>query len=151
MRLLIFMTLDGKTYTNDFPFSNGSSVYKPFVSTVRTAWSPVRWNSPFEWLPHPLETSIRSNDLVTRSLETLNRSNDLVTHLLKTSGRSNGLVICILAFLWIFCRMTFMGDELRYSFKKIHLFERSLNSMFSRFVWLHLHKFIGFKLIFCPF
>ena len=26
--------------------------------------------------------------------------------------------------------MTCMGDELRYSFKKIHLFERSFNSMF---------------------
>ena len=58
MRLLIFMTLEGKTYTNDFPFSNGSSVYKPFVSTFRTAWSPVRWNSPFEWLPQPLVWNI---------------------------------------------------------------------------------------------
>ena len=45
------------------------------------------------------ETSIRSNDLLTRSLETLNRANDLVTSLLKTSGLGNGLVICILAFL----------------------------------------------------
>ena len=35
------------------------SVYKPFVSTVRTAWSPVRWNSPFEWLPHRLVRNIK--------------------------------------------------------------------------------------------
>ena len=152
MRLLIFMTLDGKTYTNDFPFSNGSSVYKPFVSTVRTAWSPVRWNSPFEWLPHPLVRNInpfeRLSYAFVRNIKLFKR---LGTRLLKTSGRSNGVVICIMAFLCIFCRMTCMGDELRYSLKKIPLFERSFKSMFSRFVWLHLHKFIGFKLLFCPF
>jgi len=38
------------------------SVYKPFVSTVRTAWSPVPCpfarNSTFEWLPHPLVRNI---------------------------------------------------------------------------------------------
>ena len=65
-----------------------------------------------------------------RSLETLNRSNDLVTRLLKTSGCSNGLVICILAFLWIFCRMTCMGDELRYSLKKFNCWSGHLTQCF---------------------
>ena len=128
------------------------SVYKPFVSTVRTAWSPVRWNSPFEWLPHPLVRNInpfeRLSYVFVRNIKLFKR---LGTRLLKTSGRSNGVVICIMAFLCIFCRMTCMGDELRYSLKKIPLFERSFKSMFSRFVWLHLHKFTGFKLLFCPF
>ena len=44
-----------------------------------------------------------------------------------------------------------MGDESRYPCKKFHWFEWSFNSMFSRFVWLYLHKFISFKLLFCPY
>ena len=54
MRLLIFVTLDGKTYTNDF--------YKWFTSR---SCQPFEWlghpfarNSPFEWLPHPLVRNI---------------------------------------------------------------------------------------------
>ena len=100
MRLLIFVTLYGKTYTNDFPFSNGFPFTSRLCQPFERLGHPFARNSPFEWLPHPLVRNInRSSDLVTRSLETLNRANDLVTRLLKTSGRSNGLVICIMALL----------------------------------------------------
>ena len=46
LRLLIFVTLDGKTYTNDFPFSNG------FLFTSRLC-------QPFERLGHPFVEDIR--------------------------------------------------------------------------------------------
>ena len=152
MRLLIFVTLDGKTYTDDFPFSNGFPFTSRLCQPFERLGHPFARNSPFEWLPHPLVRNInpfeRLSYAFVRNIKLFKR---LGTRLLKTSGRSNGVVICIMAFLCIFCRMTCMGDELRYSLKKIPLFERSFKSMFSRFVWLHLHKFIGFKLLFCPF
>ena len=44
-----------------------------------------------------------------------------------------------------------MGDESRYPLKKFYLFERSFNSMVLRFVRRYWHKFIGFKLLFCPY
>ena len=44
-----------------------------------------------------------------------------------------------------------MGDKSHYPFKKFHLFEWSFNSMVLRFVQRYLHKFIGFKLLFCPY
>ena len=152
MRLLIFVTLDGKTYTDDFPFSNGFLLTSRLCQPFERLGHPFARNSPFEWLPHLLVRNInpfeRLSYAFVRNIKLFKR---LGTRLLKTSGRSNGVVICIMAFLCIFCRMTCMGDELRYSLKKIPLFERSFKSMFSRFVWLHLHKFIGFKLLFCPF
>ena len=152
MRLLIFVTLDGKTYTNDFLFSNGFPFTSGLCQPFERIGHPFARNSPFEWLPHPLVRNInpfeRLSYAFVRNIKLFKR---LGTRLLKTSGRSNGVVICIMAFLCIFCRMTCMGDELRYSLKKIPLFERWFKSMFSRFVWLHLHKFIGFKLSFCPF
>ena len=58
MKLSIFVTLDRKTYTNNFPFSNGF----PFTSRLRQPFErlghPFARNSQFEWLPHPLVRNI---------------------------------------------------------------------------------------------
>ena len=62
MRLLIFVTLDGKTYTNDFPFSNGfpytSRLCQPF-ERPRLGHAFTR-NSTFEWLPHRPHPLVRN-------------------------------------------------------------------------------------------
>ena len=86
----------------------------------------------------------RLNSLVTRPLETSNHSTDLVTRSLKTSGCSNVLVIHNMASLRttraIFCGMTWIilsWRRVTLSIQKIHLFERSFNSIFSRFVDCH--------------
>ena len=58
MRLLIFVTLDGKTYTNDFPFSNGFPFTSGLCQRFERLGHPFARNSPFEWLPHPLVRNI---------------------------------------------------------------------------------------------
>ena len=58
MRLLIFVTLDGKTYTNDFPFSNGFSFTSRLCQPFERLGHPFARNSLFEWLPHPLVRNI---------------------------------------------------------------------------------------------
>ena len=58
MRLLIFVTLDGKTYTNDFPFSNGFPFTSRLCQPFERLGHPFARNSPFEWLPHPLVRNI---------------------------------------------------------------------------------------------
>ena len=70
------VTFHGKTYTNDFPFSNGI----PFTSrleVVRKKFASVRTT----WVTRSKKVCIRSNGLITRSVETSNRSNDLDTRL----------------------------------------------------------------------
>ena len=58
MRLLIFVTLDGKTYTNDFPFSNGFPFTSGLCQPFERICLPFTRNSLFEWLPHPLKLRI---------------------------------------------------------------------------------------------
>ena len=58
MRLLIFVTLDGKTYTNDFPFSNGFPFTSGLCQPFERICLPFIRNSLFEWLPHPLVRNI---------------------------------------------------------------------------------------------
>ena len=57
-RLLIFVTLDGKTYTDDFPFSNGFPFTSCLCQPFKRLGHPFARNSPFEWLPHPLVRNI---------------------------------------------------------------------------------------------
>ena len=58
MRLLIFVTLYGKTYTNDFPFSNGFPFTSRLCQPFEWLGHPFARNSLFEWLPHPLVRNI---------------------------------------------------------------------------------------------
>ena len=58
MRLLIFVTLYGKTYTNDFPFSNGFPFTSRLCQLFEWLGHPFTRNSLFEWLPHPLVRNI---------------------------------------------------------------------------------------------
>ena len=58
MRHLIFVTLYGKTYTNDFPFSNGFPFTSRLCQPFERLGHPFARNSPFEWLPHPLVRNI---------------------------------------------------------------------------------------------
>ena len=154
MRLLIFVTLDGKTYTNDFPFSNGfpftSRLCRPFE---RLGHAFAR-NSTFEWLPHrphPLVRNInpfeRLNYAFVRNIKPFKR---LGHPFVEDSRRFERL-----GHLYYGIPLNFLSNDMHGSCairsKKNPSFERSFNSMFSRFVWLHLHKFIGFKLLFCPF
>ena len=110
-----FVTFHGKTYTNDFPFSNGI----PFTSCLEAVCQKncIRSNNlghPFKnicirsngFIACLVKTLFRSNDLITRSVKTLIswmtwppvwkktpiHSNDLVTRSVKTLIRSNNLV-----------------------------------------------------------
>ena len=58
MRLLIFVTIYGKTYTNDFPFSNGFPFTSRLCQPFEWLGQPFARNSPFEWLPHLLVRNI---------------------------------------------------------------------------------------------
>ena len=65
MRLLIFVTLDGKTYTNDFPFSNGFPFTSRLCQRFERLGHPFARNSPFEWLPHLLVRNINPFERLT--------------------------------------------------------------------------------------
>ena len=95
-----------------------------------------------------LETSTHSNYLVTRLLKASGWTKDLVTRLLKTSGHLNGLVIRILSWHPFKFSVEWHGRRVTPSVQNIHLFKCSVNSMFKKSVWLHWHKFVGFKLFF---
>ena len=58
MRLLIFVTLDGKTRTNDSPFSNGFPFTSRSCQPFERLGHPFARNSPCEWLPQPLVRNI---------------------------------------------------------------------------------------------
>ena len=85
-----FVTVHGKTYSNNFPCLSRipfTTVCKPFEKIcIRSNYLVTR----------SLERPTHSNDLVTRSLETPTHLNDLVTHLLETPTRSNNLTSCLL-------------------------------------------------------
>ena len=53
-----FVNLYGKTYTNDFPFSNGFPFTSRLCQRFERLGHPFARNSPFEWLPHPLVRNI---------------------------------------------------------------------------------------------
>ena len=65
MRLLIFVTLDGKTYTNDFPFSNGFPFTSRLCQPFECICLPFTRNSLFEWLPHLLVRNINPFERLT--------------------------------------------------------------------------------------
>ena len=65
MRLLIFVTLDGKTYTNDFPFSNGFPFTSGLCQPFERICLPLTRNSLFEWLPYPLVRNINPLERLT--------------------------------------------------------------------------------------
>ena len=131
MRLLIFVTLDGKMFTNDF--------YKRFTSR---SCQPLEWlghpfarNSPFEWLPHPLVRNINlfeqlsyafvSNIKLFKQLghpfvQNIVRPFEWLDHLYY------GIPLNLLS-------NDMHGRRVTVFVQKIHLFERSLNSMCSRF------------------
>ena len=152
MRLLIFVTLDGKTYTDDFPFSNGFPFTSRLCQPFERLGHPFARNSPFEWLPHPLVRNInpfeRLSYAFVRNIKPFKRLGHPFVEDIRPFERLGHLYYGIpLNFL----SNDMHGRRVTLFIKKIHLLERSFNSMFSRFVWLHLHKFIGFKLLFCPF
>ena len=60
MRLLIFVTLDGKTYTNDFPFSNGFPFTSRLCRPFERLGDAFARNSTFEWLPHRPHPLVRN-------------------------------------------------------------------------------------------
>ena len=147
MRLLIFVTLDGKTYSNDF--------YKRFTSR---SCQPFEWlghpfarNSPFEWLPSSIQTSICSNNLVTHLLATLNCSNNLVTHFVQNIRPFERLDHLYYGIPLNLLSNDMHGRRVTVFVQKIHLFQRSLNSMCSRFAWLHLTSLLALNSYFALF
>ena len=123
MRLLIFVTLDGKTYTNDFPFSNGFPFTSRLCQPFERLGHAFARNSTFEWLPHrphPLVRNInpfeRLNYAFVRNIKPFKRLGHPFVEDIRPFERLGHLYSGIPLNL---------GDELRYSFKKIHLFERS--------------------------
>ena len=153
MRLLIFVTIYRKTYTNDFRFSNSFPFTSSLCQLFEWLGQPFARNSPFEWLPHLLVRNINPFKWLSytfvRNIKPFKRLGHPFVEDIRSFERFGHLYYGIpLNFLWMTC----MGDELCYSFKKIHLFEPITCSLVlinvSRFVWLHLHKFISFKLLF---
>ena len=85
-------------------------VWKPFERNLHSSERPgssVRKKlHPFERLDHPsIETSSRSNDLLTRLVKASIRSNDLLTRSIKTSNRSNDLLTRLLKTIQPFERL----------------------------------------------
>ena len=70
MRLLIFVTLDRKTYTNDFPFSNGFPFTSGLCQPFERICLPFTRNSLFEWLPYPLVRNINPLERLTYAFVT---------------------------------------------------------------------------------
>ena len=150
------MTLHWKLYANGFPFSSRSKwLGRPFTRNI----------SPLEQLCHPFIGDINPFK---------QRSYPFIRYIKQFERLGHPFVEDIRPFEWLDCRfvedirlfewlghsyfsiplnfvLNDMGDESRYPCKKFHWFEWSFNSMFSRFVWLYLHKFISFKLLFCPY
>ena len=120
MRLLIFVTLDEKTYTNGFLFSNGFLFTRGLCQPFERIGHPFARNSPFEWLPHPLVININLFEWLTyafvRNIKPFKRLGHPFVEDIRPFERLGHLYSGIPLNL---------GDELRYSFKKIHLFERS--------------------------
>ena len=106
----INVTLHGETYINGFPFSKGLGFRLKHQPAVRTASSPVRWKhqtvrttlTPVRWRHQAVRTAW---------------SSVLQWHPFELDFR-------------FFLSKDILGDKLRYSFKKFHLFERSFNSVF---------------------
>ena len=81
-----YVTVNVKTYSNDFPFLN-----RILFTTVCKSFEKICIPSN-DLVTCLFKTPTHSNDLVTRSLETPSRLNDLTTRLLETATCSNKLV-----------------------------------------------------------
>ena len=111
----------------------------PFIGDInpfkQLSYPFIRYIKQFEQLGHPFVEDIRPFEwLDCRFVEDI--------RLFEWLGHSYFSIASIFV-------LNDMGDESRYAFKKFHCFEWSFNSMFSRFIWLYLHKFFSFKLLFC--
>ena len=132
------MTLYGKTYTNDFPFSNGF----PFTSCLcqpslcQRLGHPFTRNSPFKWLPHLLVRNInpfeRLSYAFVRNIKQFKRLRHPFVEDIRPFER--------LGHLYYGIPLNFLSNDMHgrrvtlFVPKKNHSFERSFNSVFSRFV-----------------
>ena len=122
------------TYTNDFPFSNGFSFTSHLCQPFKRLGHPFARNSPFEWLPHPLDRNI--NPFERLSCEFVRN-----IKLFKRLGHPfvEDRPFKRLGHLYYGIPLNFLSNEMHGTrvtlfIKKIHLFKRSFNSTFSRLV-----------------